>query len=162
MRFFAALLLALFLAIPALAQRTPSANDPQFTSKGPIVLRASAVHTTDHTITFINDGGYCGAYVYYNATVDGASAIVTITLQIVEVGTNGVTDDIASFTETINAVEEKLFRIGTTTAATGVIDEIMQFVLPQRFNILLNHTDADAITYSASIHFVDDCIGALP
>ena len=117
-----------------------------------MVLRAAASHTTDLTVEFVNDGGYCGAFIYWDATVDAAPAAVTVILQMVEMG-GGATENLNSFSDTIASVEEKIVQIGRQMAAADNIDEIHARQLPYRFNIVFDHADTDAITYSASIPF---------
>ena len=151
MRFIITILAGLLLAGPVLALEN--------TSKRGHVLRSSDAHTADLRTQFVNNGDACGAYIYWDATVDGASAAVTVTIEIVELG-GGATVAMNSFTETINAVEEKVLQIGTATVAAEGVDEIMTRTLPYRFNVFLDHADADAITYSASIQFLKHCTGA--
>ncbi len=127
------------------------------TSVGGFVLRASAVHTTDLTTQFINTANYCGAYVVIDATVDGALAVVTVKYQIIELG-GGAAIEMESFdTATVNDVETVVLQIGTKTASSDGTNEVTDRPLPYRFAIVLDHADADAITYSASIHFLRDC-----
>lgn len=146
---FAAGFFALLVAWPAAAI--------EYTSQGAVTLRESGAHTTDKTIQFVNDAGYCGAFIMFDVTDDPASAIVTIVIQIVETASNQA-DTYESITETINTDEErKTIQIGTSTPAASNVDEIHDRQLPYRFNIFLDHTDADEISYSASIQFLRLC-----
>ena len=149
-KYLLSILAALLVAGPALAV--------EYTSQGVVVLRTSAVHTTDLTVEFVNDGGYCGAFIYEDATVDDASAIVSTILQIVEID-SGKALLLSQFgSVTLNAVEDLILQIGARgKTETAAIDDVVETTLPYRFNIFLDHTDADPITYSASINFTKHC-----
>ena len=158
LRYTLSLLAAGFLAL--LVAGPAAARTERTLGRGSISLRDLAEYTTTASVTFINDGGYCGAYLIAQATVDGASAIVTISIDMVDPGGGAVIVQ-ETLTATLNDVEVLVFRLGTDTAAAGIIDEIATITLPGVFTVNLTHTDADAITYSASIHFLG-CVGAVP
>ena len=149
------------LGVLAFLLMAAPASAVEYTSQGGVVLRASGDHSTSKTIQFVNDGGYCGAYLYWECTTDDNSAIVTVLVEIVELA-GGAVVTMKSFADTIAETEEKIMQIGTqVTVASGAegVDEVMVRNLPYRFNILLTHTDADVIVYSASIQFTNNCPG---
>ena len=79
------------LLLCLLACTGTAATRPYLTSGAPaIALRPLGIHTTSLTVEFVNDAGYCGAYILFNATVDGASAIVTVSLDLVDVAGGAV------------------------------------------------------------------------
>ncbi len=134
-------------AVPAVAL--------EYTSSGAVTLRTSAAHTTDARIEFVNDGGYCGAYIYIDTTAEVATAIITVTLEIVD--TAGTKTEpflmtaISTVTETIQVIHPVMDSTHAKVTSNILIP------LPHRFNIFLDHTDADSMTYTASIQFIKGC-----
>ncbi len=89
-------------------------------------------------------------------TVEDATATITVTLEIVEsVGT--LSDAMDSLTA-VTAIGEYIWVIHPIMDATlGSIDDNIVAVLPQVFDIFMDHTDADAATYTMSIQFIKGC-----
>ncbi len=126
----------------------------EYTSQGSVTLRSDAEYTTDTTIAFVNDGGYCGALIYFDATVETSTALITITLEYVD--SAGTKTEAMAFGGVcaVATVAEHLCLIHPTQTAAAPIDVVIDAVLPYRFNIFLNHDDTDAMEYTASINFL--------
>ena len=133
-----------------------SAAAIEYTSQDIVTLRASAAHTTDLRVRFVNDGNHCGAYIYMDWTVEADTATITVTFEIVE-PIGGLSEAMDSMTA-VTAIGEYIWVIHPVMDATlaGVDDNIV-FVLPQMFDIFMNHSDADAATYTMSIQFIKSC-----
>lgn len=147
--------LLLFLAILAIS--TPAAALTTLT-KQPVAIRASAAHTTDLTISFVNPEMFCGMYIIFSVTAEVATAVIAPTLQWIETaaGTTGAnfSKAMSTFAATGTFIYE--VRSGVATGAAP-IDVILDRPLPYRFNLFLDHADADAMTYSASVHAIRYC-----
>lgn len=143
-------LIAILLATPAAAVELSRYGN---------ILRPSAAYTTDLTTSFENQEGFCGMYIILVSTLYPAGAVVTIRVEWVEIAANVTTSLIHSFAGTLSAVETVVFEVrsGVPAADTAVVNEVFDRALPARFNIHLDHTDADSITYSASVQPIRYC-----
>ncbi len=134
-----------------------------YTSQGSIVLRASGAgggdttggYIADATFEFVNDGRYCGYYLYIDVTDEEATASLSISTQIVDLEGNGAATVLGAAFTAIEAVGEFIYLSHPVESTTTNVNAIENMSLPYRFNIFFDHNDADEFTYGASIHFVD-------
>ena len=98
-----------------------------------------------------------GMLLIINVTVDAASAIITLTLEVGDA--LGNYDEVGwGAAATVAAVGDFSYLFYPTGLATGSKEydgtETVNVPIPRDFQISFTHTDSDAITYSASIHWL--------
>ena len=97
-----------------------------------------------------------GMLLILNVTLDAASAIITLTLEVGDA--LGNYDEVGwSAAATVAAVGDFSYLFYPTGQLTANKEydgtESVNAPIPREFQISLTHTDADAITYSAMIHW---------
>ena len=118
-------------------------------------LLASAARTADAATANIETGrGQRGLYVFVDVTAINATPVVTLRFQVTpEVPNSPFT--IANIATDISATGEFVYYIGRDAVAANGITEIFAIPLPPVFRILMDHADADSITYSVQGAWVE-------